>query len=74
MHRTVRRVYAVAVALFWLVGAAVAVVMHTAVVIAAVVIFALLDAGAIWFAFRDARAGIRRNTVPQALDGHNVGL
>jgi Flp pilus assembly protein TadB len=74
MHRSVRSTYVVAVAVFWAVCAGTAITLHTPVVVAAVAVFAVLDAGAMWWAFRDARAGIRRNTVPQPLNRPDVGL
>jgi len=73
MYRTVRTVCAAGVAVSWAVCAAAAVVVHKLVVVAVVVAVALLDAGAMWLAFRDARAGIRRNTVAH-VDKPGVGL
>jgi hypothetical protein len=73
MHRTVRSFYAVAVAVFWTLCIALGVAVHTPVAIGFVVLFAVLDAGAMWLAFREAKAGIQRNTGSRA-DGPDVGL
>jgi hypothetical protein len=62
-----------AVAVFWAVCAAAAVTVHRPAVVAVLVVVAVLDASAMWLAFRDARAGIRRNTVA-SLDRPDVGL
>jgi hypothetical protein len=43
------------------------------VAVAVLAVVALLDTGAMWLAFRDARAGIRRNTVAR-LDAPDVRL
>jgi hypothetical protein len=73
MYRTVRFFYGIGVAVFWAVCAAAAVAVHRPVVVAVLAVVAVLDAGAMWLAFRDARAGIRRNTVG-GLDRPDVGL
>jgi uncharacterized membrane protein len=63
MYRTVRSCYVMAVAVFWVICAAAAVVAHRPVVVGFVAVVAVLDAAAMWWALRGARVGIRKCTV-----------
>jgi hypothetical protein len=62
LRRRVRLVYGAGVAVFVGLCIALAVVVPAPIVVAGAALFAVADAGTIWLVYRDAAAGIRRNT------------
>ena len=72
--KKVRVSYSIMVASFWVPCIALAFLLHSPVGVVAVIIVAVLNAGTMWWAFRDARAGIRRNTTMETPDRLDVGL
>ena len=72
--KKVRTAYIVVVATFWVPCIALAFLLHSSVAVVAVIAVAVLNAGTMWWAFRDARAGIRRNTMTGTPDRVDIGL